>query len=349
MYRPMINELLVKQDPSWLDEVNWPGGKSFAACLTHDVDTVQVNSRRELIRTILLYMDEADSFSDKLKHAFGFVGLRKNPLKIDTFSPWLELENHFNFRSSFFFSASAVRKKHFRDNVYNWDSSTYYQGQRCSARELMIDLAKKGWSVGLHGSVLSASNYDFLMEQKEDIEKAVGRAVHSIRNHNLQYDVRVTPLIQDQAGFRVGSTMGFNRDIGFRTGIGYPHRLWNLREEKWHNIGECPLVIQDGALLRNDNLDLNEADAFHICKKIIDRVIATKGVVTLLWHPDVFLKPSWWGLYKRLLVYIHENNGWGASADAIYDWWSGCGLLSKLEKRLEALDLSCLVKAPQSD
>lgn len=340
LYYPIVNDMMFRQDPSWPDEITWPGGKSFAACLTHDVDTVQINSRSELLRKILLHMHDSEDYAEKLKHFLSFVGLRKKPVNLDIFSPWIQVESHFGFHSTFFFSSPAIVKKSRRDNVYHWNSKTYYRGQNCSVRDLMKDLSEKGWSVGLHGSVLSASDYDSLCRQKEDIEKTAGHEIYSIRNHNLQYDVTVTPYIQEKAGFLVDSTLGFNRDIGFRTGIAYPHRVWDMKSQSWIGLVECPLIIQDGALLRNDNLDLDENAAFEICRKIIDRVISTKGVITILWHPDVIIKLSWWNLYKRILAYIHEKNGWGASVEEIYNWWKGQGMLSRLEKTLEKIDYS---------
>jgi hypothetical protein len=98
---------------------------------------------------------------------------------------------------------------------------------------------------------------------------------------------------------------------------------------------QIPLIIQDGAVLRQDNLDLTEEHAFSMCRQIIDRVAAVKGVVTLLWHPDTVLLPGWLHVYERLLEYIHRKNGWGASLSEIHDWWRGSGLVDKFEKKIE--------------
>jgi hypothetical protein len=334
LYYPIINEEIVRRNPQWLNELQWPDGKAFAACLTHDVDTVQIDSRGELARKILLQLREADSFTERLKHSWSIVGLRKRPKEIDIFSPWIELERSLGFRSSFFFSATKVSRRHIRDNVYRWDDKASYRGQSASVREVMLDIHQQGWDIGLHGSFLSALDYDSIAEQKNDLETTLGGDIYTTRQHNLHFDIKVTPIIQDRAGFSADSTLGFNRDIGFRAGIAYPFRLWDVEKNTRLRIFQIPLTLHDGAILRRDNLDLNETTAYNVCKKMVDRVAASKGVVTLLWHPDAILRPNWWSLYESLLQYIHEKNGWGASAKEIRDWWVEHGMVERIEKAI---------------
>jgi hypothetical protein len=337
LYYPIVNEEIVRRNPDFLDAIQWPDGKTFAACLTHDVDTVQVNSRRELLRSIRLHLKHAANVTEWMRHAGSIVGVRKRPLDVDLFTPWMELEARFGFHSTFFFFGSRITQRHVHDDVYTWDDPVSYKGKKCALKEVVRDIEAQGWSVGLHSSFLSARDENLLREQKEDLEKVLGSQVYSIRQHNLHHDVRVTPVLEDRVGFQVGCTQGFNRDVGFRSGIAYPCRSYDVNEKRWLGIVQIPLVIQDGALLRQDNLDLNEADAIKLGKKLIDRVKRTKGVIGLLWHPNSVVQPSWWRVYETLLQYIHDENGWGASAKEIRDWWVGQGLSGKLEKAVGGL------------
>ncbi|MEO6053011.1 MAG: hypothetical protein ABIP97_03275, partial [Chthoniobacterales bacterium] len=66
--------------------------------------------------------------------------------------------------------------------------------------------------------------------------------------------------------------------------------------------------------------------------RIIDQVAEMRGVVTLLWHPESYVKPRWFELYARLLDYIDEQNGWGASTAQIYRWWTTQGLDKRLHE-----------------
>ncbi len=338
LYRPTVDEFLRHQHPEF--QVRWPEGKRFAACLTHDVDTVQLSSRSELVRTINLHVRHADTFAKKLRHLTSVVGLRKSPRDLDIFTPWVELEQKHGFRSSFFFFATRIRQRHVIDNVYRWDDRTTYRGESCSVRKIVRDLHGRGCEIALHTSYLSARDYEMIAEQKADLEKALGETVVANRQHNLHFDATVTPGILEKAGLKVDSTLGFNRDVGFRAGTSYPFRMWDLAGERWLGITEIPLILHDGALLRSDNLDLDPESALDLCKRLIDRVIETNGVITLLWHPESIARPGWFGVYEELLKYIHEQNGWGASAREIHDWWTSQKLDEKLQGVLDTLSRS---------
>jgi peptidoglycan/xylan/chitin deacetylase (PgdA/CDA1 family) len=329
LYRPVADQMLHAAFPQWREGISWPEGKRFAACLSHDVDMVQIDSRYELARTIALNFRHAQGAGKKLKHLASAVGLRKTPREFDVFSPWVEAEQRLGFRSSFFFFPTHVRERHVIDNVYRWDDRTTYRGETCSVREIARDLHRRGWDVGLHGSYLSPLSYEMLAEQKEDIEKAIGETVITSRQHNLHFDAARTPALLERAGLKVDSTLGSNRDIGFRAGTSYPFRMWDAAARDWLKLVEIPLVLHDGALLRPDNLDLDLESAFALCRTIIDRVVETRGVVTLLWHPDKAALPDWFTLYTRLLEYISQQNGWGASARQIHEWWESSGLAAK--------------------
>lgn len=334
LYRPIADEFLMGRFPAWRNEISWPGGKRFAACLTHDVDCAQLDSRIELLRTIGLHVAQSRGLSEKLKHVLSLSGLRRSPRKIDIFTPWLAAEEKLGFRSTFFVFPTQVRDRHVIDNVYRWGDKTTYRGESCSVGDMVRDLHRSGWDIGLHGSYLSAQSYDMIAEQKDDLEKALEETIMASRQHNLHFDAGVTPRILEQAGLKADSTLGFNRDIGFRAGISYPYSMWDLAGDRWLNITEIPLVLHDGALLRPDNLDLDSESAVALCKLLIDRVAATKGVITLLWHPESIGRPGWFDVYEKLLAYIRQKDGWGASVRQIYEWWTSQGLDKKLQHML---------------
>ena len=337
LYRPVADEMLHAEFPQWRDTISWPERKSFAACLSHDVDCVQLDSRYELARTIALHFRHAGDVGKKLRHLGSVVGLRKAPRKFDVFTPWVEAEQRLGFRSTFFFFPTHVRERHIIDNVYRWDDRTTYRDETCTVREIARDLRRRGWDIGLHGSYLSPMSYEMLAEQKEDVEKAVGETIVTSRQHNLHFDAERTPALLEKAGLLVDSTLGSNRDIGFRAGTSYPFRMWDAAARDWLRLVEIPLVLHDGALLRPDNLDLDVESAFAVCRTIIDRVAETRGVVTLLWHPDKAALPDWFALYARLLEYIHQQNGWGASARDIHEWWASGGMGARHHAMVEKL------------
>jgi len=67
---------------------------------------------------------------------------------------------------------------------------------------------------------------DELKRQKGALEKALDHEVVSIRQHYLHYDIRVTPAVHAETGFKYDSTQGFNDNVGFRFGTYYS---WHLK------------------------------------------------------------------------------------------------------------------------
>lgn len=335
LYRPIIDDFLDQHEPAM--RITWPKGKRFAACLTHDVDCAQLDSPRELLRTINLHLRHAGSAAKKLRHLVSIAGLWKSPRKTDIFTPWVDLEQELGFRSTFFFFATRISQRYPIDNVYRWNDQTFYRGVQCSLKELMRDLHHRDCEIGLHSSYLSHASYDLLMEQKEDVEKTLGETVISNRQHNLHFDARVTPAIIERAGLKIDSTLGFNRDVGFRAGTSRPFPLWNAQDQHWLSVIEIPLMLHDGALLRSDNLDLDPTSSVALGKRLIDRVIARNGVITLLWHPESIAKPGWFDVYNELLRYVHMQHGWGASARQIHQWWVSQGFEQNWQEILDTL------------
>jgi hypothetical protein len=335
LYRPIVDELLIQHCPTWREEISWPDGKRFAVFLSHDVDSLQLRSRIELLRTIRQHFTHGDGASEKLRHLLSISGLRRSPQQIDIFTPWVEVEEKFGFRSTFFVFPTHVRKRHVIDNVYQWNDRIPYRGERCPARVMVRDLHSRGWDIGLHASYLSFESYDMIAEQKNEVEQLLGSNITASRHHNLHFESALTPRLLDQASIKVDSTLGFNRDVGFRAGTSYPFRMWDEQQERWLSIIEIPVVLHDGALLRPDNLDLDPENAIALCKRLIDRVIETKGVVTLLWHPESIARCGWFDVYEKVLGYIQAENGWGASARQIYEWWTAQHLNKKLETILD--------------
>ena len=61
-----------------------------------------------------------------------------------------------------------------------------------------------------------------MKSQKEVLEKALCHDIVSVQQHYLHYDIRVTPSVQAEAGFKYDPTLGFNDNVGCRFGTCYP-------------------------------------------------------------------------------------------------------------------------------
>jgi hypothetical protein len=191
-------------------------------------------------------------------------------------------------------------------------------------------MAREGFDIGLHGSYYSASDAAMLREQKVMIEDAVGIEIATTRQHWLNWDIRTTPRVQAAAGLLVDSTLGFNRNVGFRSGVSLPYYFFDLLEKETIPVLEVPLTIHDGPLTGSDALEYDYSMARDVTKRLIDRVVATKGCVTVSFHPHSFLNELYEELYAWLIEYCLQRNGWVVSLKAVCEWWR------KREKILEA-------------
>lgn len=233
--------------------------------------------------------------------------------QLHCYERWLKAEKQCGAHSTFFFwpGLKAVTKRHHTDCAYELYDTLVFDNQKCTVAEMIQEIDRQGWEIGLHPSWYSFDDADELKRQKEALEKAIGHEIVSVRQHYLHYDIRVTPAVHVAAGFKYDSTLGFNDNVGFRFGTSYPWHLYDLKSEKELSIMEIPLIIQDGAMLNPDKgMRLDEDTAFKYVEQITKAVEKVGGVLTLLWHPNHILKKDWWNLYLRTLKHLQEKEAW---------------------------------------
>ena len=317
LYRPVVDENYLAKGGS---RPVWPEDKPFAVCLTHDVDHVTHYSLRQSAR---IYARDFTASRALSRKARGLIGLGWNVAQairhtytqdpLHCFERWLEEEAAVGVRSTFFFwpGWSSVNKHHSSDCTYELSDRVVFDGQKCTVAEMIREIDRRGWEIGLHPSWYSFNDLGEMKRQKTAIETALGHDVVSVRQHYLHYDIRVTPRIQTEAGLLYDSTLGFNNNIGFRFGTCYPWRLYDLQAEEELPILEVPLIIQDGALLsQTKGMRLDEETAFQYVMQLTEAVERVGGVLTLLWHPNYLNDPVWWNLYIRSLAYLKDKNAW---------------------------------------
>jgi hypothetical protein len=82
-----------------------------------------------------------------------------------------------------------------------------------------------------------------------------------------------------------------------------------------------PLIIQDGALLGNNALELTPKLALSMSKKMIDLIANNEGCATFLFHPDLFVKQEVRHLYREIILYCQNQGAWVTNLSAIQQWW----------------------------
>lgn len=325
LYRPIADELRVGRDQP---RPVWPGNARFAVCLTHDVDQVSRRNLRMHWRRLkrqggsLLRGFESRAwrgFQASASHLAKSL-VRRGTDPLHCYERWLEIESEVEAKSTFLFLPGYYGSPHYTDGSYRYDDRIVFDGQRCRVDEMMREMHRRGWEVGLHASWNSSNDLDEMRHQKDQVEQAIDAQVVSVRHHHLHCDIRHTPRVHHKAGLRFDSSFGMNDNIGFRHGTSYPTRLVDMSSGEPLDLWEVPLAIQDRALVETLGGGSEEL-ALDWARLLSRRVEDVGGVLTLLWHPECIQIDAWMNVYCRLLKLLKEQGAWFGTMNEIGEWW----------------------------
>lgn len=310
----------------------WPGGSRFAVCLTHDVDLLSAQATpRQVFRFARagLAPGAAEPSDRLLRFARPAVrvaraaraGISRSPSTRETLDRSVAAETRRGVVASYLFTAPPHGHGSRYDCVYAPGDACVFRGTRVTAGELMRELAAEGFDVGLHGSYASALGLGLLTAERSALESLTGLELTTTRQHFLRWDVRTTPRLQERAGLRVDSTLGFNRNVGFRAGTSLPFHHFDVVTGMQLELLEVPLAIEDTALLSAGGLELDFSAARRVVGQLLDRVAEVGGAATLLFHPDKFADRDWLALYEWSLDHALERGAWLTSLHRLAGWW----------------------------
>jgi peptidoglycan/xylan/chitin deacetylase (PgdA/CDA1 family) len=298
---PSVSKYLIEKGM----ENEYPDGKKFAVCLSHDIDDIVPPAKHSLLSS-LYCMKNFDLKSLKEQVSWKNKGLKASPYL--NFREIMELEQKYDAKSSFYFIAAEEDPVRFRYNVEDIEDE-------------LSEIVDNGFEVGLHGGYYTYNNLETIEKEKERLEKTLGKKVIGYRNHYLRFKVPDTWELLAKAGFKYDTTLGYSEIPGFRNGMCHPFKPYNLNTDKECNILEIPLILMDGSLL---SYSKSFKEAWQYSKDIIDTVEKYNGVISILWHNTAFNCPfreDRKRLYEKILQYCYEKNAWMTSSDEVYKWW----------------------------
>ena len=330
LWEPEVDEWLAevrgRMEPS-AGAPLWPDGHSFVVCPTHDVDMVtRTWTPTQVSRSIRIALSgsrgtaRTEAVLKALGRAVVFRTSRA-PSSAETLQRSVDIELARDIRGSYFFTVYPPGRASWYDSVYTVDDRFVFADRRRRVRDVMSELAQAGFDIGLHGSSASAADASLLSAQRAVLEEAVGAEVRTIRQHWLHWDARLTPAAQATAGFTADSTLGFNRNVGFRAGTSFPFLLSTQDPFQVVDVLEIPLVAEESALFAANALELDESLAREVVQTLLDRVAAVGGVFTTLIHPHSLLEDRVRSLYTWLLDYALDRGAWVTSVAQVDSWW----------------------------
>lgn len=272
--------------------VKYPGDKSFAVCLSHDIDLINYSFLKPLLRR------------PGTRRTLRWLDRQFNPRW--NFRDIVDLEKRFGAKSTFFFMALNPGEKDFN---YHIDDL---------ADELRW-LSDEGCGIGLHGGYEAWDDLGLMKRQKEAVEKALGAPILGYRNHYMRIKVPATWHLLEQAGFVYDTTYGYPDQAGYRNGMCHPFRPYDMTSNSFLSILEIPLVIMDGSLFTY--MGLSPSEALATARNVIDAASRCNGVVSILWHNTHVAKKTPRRIYADLLSYCSSKGAWLTSPDEMCRWW----------------------------
>ena len=298
---PEVSKFLIEKGLNL--EVEYPEGKKFAVCLTHDIDAVYPYTSKLSIMYNAAKSLKYGQIKNALKIPFYNINKKWNPWW--NFEDIMALEEKYGAKSSFYFLTLNKGDLDFNFKVEDLEHE-------------IGNIADNGWEVGLHGGHEAYNNLGEIKEKKQILEKVLGKKVIGYRNHYLKFKVPDTWELLSKAGFKYDTTFGYADCVGFRNGLCHPFKPFNLNTNKEIGILEIPLTIMDCTLDGYMKLDIE--GAWKITKTLIDTGERYKGVMTILWH-NTYMVGENLKFYEKILKYCSEKNAWMTSGEEIWKWW----------------------------
>jgi len=298
-------------------DIEYPGNKQFAVCLTHDVDEIYPPLNHTVLSS-LKCLKGLNFRGFKRQVSWKVHGKEKSPYR--NFKAIMDLEEEYGARSSFYFLATNADITRFRYNIEDLENEL---GQ----------IKDRGWEVGLHGGYYAFNNLEEILREKNRLEQELDKKVIGYRNHYLRFQVPDTWEKLAKAGFGYDTTLGYSEMVGFRNGMCHPFMPYNLRADREINILEIPMAIMDDTLFESVQ---SYERALMLTKRLIDTVALYNGVICLNWHSESFncpFKNMREIMYNEILEYCACKSAWMTSGEKIWRWWSSYGCYNNPEKR----------------
>jgi peptidoglycan/xylan/chitin deacetylase (PgdA/CDA1 family) len=304
-----------------------PGGYSFTACLTHDVDHAGVKYHkwdRSLIGFLFraIFLSPIDFFHGR-KRAAQVMANWKAALTLpmvylgwakdfwNEFAAYLEIEN--GIPATFFFIPFQ--------NDSGLDVNGRRQARR-AARYHLDDLADEMKKLSAAGKEIAVHGIDAWRDSKkgraerEAMQSYANAAESGIRMHWLFFSPDSAAVLE-AAGYSYDATTGYNETIGYRAGTSQVFKPPASRR-----LLELPLHIMDTALFFPSYLHLTEEQAGLLTAELIKNTRRHGGVLTINWHVRSLGPERLWDQpYRRLVGLLRETNVWFATAAEAVAWF----------------------------
>jgi hypothetical protein len=144
-----------------------------------------------------------------------------------------------------------------------------------------------------------------MQKEKAYLESAFNQVSSCCRQHWLKFSWKKTWRAQEEAGFLMDFTLGFNDRLGFRNSAAIAFQPWNFDSEKPLTLKAVPTILMDSHLY--DYQLLTPHEQAEKIRTLLIELIQVKGTAAIIWHTHVLNRDyNWRQGYENLLTIIAE-------------------------------------------
>ncbi len=294
----------------------YPNNKSFAFCLSHDIDLLYLR-RPVKDRVLSLFGKSTYKSADNFNYVYGSL-FKEKPYPAFSLKKLDNINKSWDINSTYYFLSLQEGEQD-----YNYNVNTI--------RDTVNLLKERKNEIGLHGGHQAYNNIEKLNQEKELFESVTGSNCVGYRNHYLRFDINSTWKILTKLKFQYDTTFGYPDCVGFKNGMCYPFHPYDFKQQAFLEIVELPLIVMDATFFFY--MRLNDEQIKMIIKDLLKKVKAIGGVFTLLWHNNNISEKNL-KLYNEVLEIITKEDPWISTSIDIVNWWKQQDLLTKQQSIL---------------
>ena len=292
----------------------WPGGHSWAAALTHDVDVISWWPLFTALR--MAELGRRGKFGTLGTVAMEAFVRASPPPALAGIRAVCRQEERFGIRSTWFFLTGTPTLS----RILAGDVT--YRIEEPPAQEALRIALEAGGEIGLHGSFQTSELPDAFATERARLQRASGQAVNGVRQHFLRMRPGTTQERMDAAGFQYDATWGFADINGFRLGLALPAPAWNAMSASERALELVPLTWMDRVQSKYQG---NEDPSSWIAQalELADTCRDAGGLWCGLWHPNLTAPLGFPGApeaYARLCEQLAQRRPWFCTLTEAVSW-----------------------------
>lgn len=270
--RPVVNEYInfIKDSIIYLCPSLAFKKNEFKIILSHDIDSINKWSWKNLIKHAIYGLFKKDYLKKYLDYFHSKMNFKKDPFY--NFNRIMNISESKKLNSLFLFM--ALEKNEFD-----------YRYPLKKIIPAINEIKKRdNHNFGIHISKLAYNDLNRCSEEISRLSKISKSKIIYSRQHYLMFDPKKTWAILNANGIKYDLSLGYPEMPGFRCGICYPFKTFDIVEKKKLDLIEIPLIVMDVSIL-----DYLKGVDFDIqLKKILKNVRKYDGLLNVLWHNDQF-------------------------------------------------------------